>query len=115
MSKAAAQGVHQRFARAVKKQSEHSAKRHRSVHVATVLSVGPYRVELHDKPHVLTEGVDLLVGQWVKFYDICWGVQPGDNALVDFRHGHYTFSDIISDLIPNPLESKVEWYDVHPD
>lgn len=89
--------VHQRLAGNVRRVAEHSAQRHRSAHIGTIQHVDPFWIELHDLPHLLVEGRDdFAVSQWVRFYHKTYGVQIGDNALVDERHGVYVWADVLS-------------------
>lgn len=67
------------------------------LHLSTVLSTNPLRVELHDYDFTLQEDEDLLVSQWVAHYDDQFGIVPEDNIIVHFIGGHWIAADVMSD------------------
>ena len=90
--------VHQRIARGVIDRAEQAAQRHRQSTLADVLSLAPWRLELHDQADVLQAGVDpLVLTQWVRWYHHNIGIKAGDTAVVDLRHGVWVWHDVLSD------------------
>lgn len=92
-----------RLARKIRDQASHAARRHATTYRGEVSSATPLTIELLHAPITLDEE-DFDLTQWVRRYDVEYGIDEGDDVLL-MKHGHdWIVTDILSEKDPQDTD-----------